>query len=230
MKSMINKSPLFIPFLSFLLLLSATCYAKDDNLIRTKCYKTEDPVGEVCLFEDRKAVSTNQEKYQKTCTEPAKLSVKTLTQSELRVTNSSGEELDRTKIPYLSSLNLMNSRVNDKKSFYTSYKNGECSVWRGLIQAPFWVVDGKIRYLKIENKNKEFMITMRKFWSPVNDGFLEVVSELANKEGIPWETSFVRYQYINGRWVVAIKTIPEMTEFENDDPLEEKDFPLRVKQ
>ena len=61
---MTNKSPLFTPFLSLLLLLSATCYAKDDNLIKTKCYKTEDPVGEVCLFEDRKAVSTNKEKYQ----------------------------------------------------------------------------------------------------------------------------------------------------------------------
>ena len=227
---MTNKSPLFTPFLSLLLLLSATCYAKDDNLIKTKCYKTEDPVGEVCLFEDRKAVSTNKEKYQETCEEPAKLSIKTITQPELRVTDSNGTESDRTKIQYLSELNLVKMRVADKKTFYTSYKNSACSVWRGSIHTPFWVADGKIIYLNIDNKNKFFMNTLRKTWSPVYDGFLEVASELSKTEGIPWETSFIRYQNISGKWISAKRTIPEMTEIENDESLNEKNFPPRVKQ
>ena len=227
---MIGKSPLLIPFLSFLLLLSATCYAKEDNLIKTKCYKTEDPVGEVCLFEDRKAVSTNKEKYQETCEDSAKLSIKTLSQPELRVTDSNGTESDRAKIQYLSELNLVKLRVADKKTFFTSYKNSACSVWRGSIHTPFWVADGKINYLNIDNKNKFFMNTLRKTWSPVIDGFLEVNSELANKEGIPWETSFIRYQNISGKWISTKRTIPEMTEIENDEPLNEKNFPPRVKQ
>ena len=227
---MTNKSPSFTPFLSLLLLLSATCYAKDDNLIKTKCYKTEDPVGEVCLFEDRKAVSTNKEKYQDTCEEPAKLSIKTLSQPELRVTDSSGTESDRAKVQYLSELNLVKLKVADKKTFYTSYKNSACGGWSGSDHTPFWIVDGKINYLSIDNKNKSFMSTLRKAWSPVYDGFLEVSSELANKEGIPWETSFIRYQKINGKWISVKRTVPEMIEIENDEPLNEKNFPPRVKQ
>jgi len=64
----------------------------------------------------------------------------------------------------------------------------------------------------------------------VYDGFLEVYSELSKTEGIPWETSFIRYQNISGKWISAKRTIPDMTEIENDEPLNEKNFPPRVKQ
>ena len=225
---MINKSPLFIPFLSFLLLLSATCYAKDDNLIKTKCYKTEDPVGEVCLFEDRKAVSTNKEKYQDTCEESAKLSIKTISQPELRVTDLNGTESNRVKVEYLSELNLVKLRVAGKKTFYTSYENSACSVWRGSVNTPFWVSDGKINYLKVDNKEKNFMYTLRKSWFAVSDGFLEAVSEpFAKEDDVQWKTSYIRYQYSNGVWIIRRKVIPEMTEFE--ELPNEKDFPARAK-
>jgi len=229
MKSMINKSPLSIPFLSFLLLLSATCYAKDDNLIKTKCYKTEDPVGEVCLFEDRKAVSTNKEKYQDTCEDPAKISVKTISQPELRVTDSKGTESARVKVEYLSELNLVKLRVAGRKTFYISHENGACGVWKGSIHTPFWVSDGKIDYLKIDNKETSFMETSMKSWSAVNDGFLEALIEpFAKEDDVQWKTSYIRYQYLNGVWTIRKKVIPEMTEFE--ELKSEKNFPARAKQ
>ena len=53
-----------------LCILNTPTHAKDDNLIKTKCYKTEDPIGEVCLFEDRKAVSTNKENIRKDVKRP----------------------------------------------------------------------------------------------------------------------------------------------------------------
>ena len=212
-----------------LCIVNTPTYAKDDNLIKTKCYKTEDPVGEVCLFEDRKAVSTNKAKYQQTCVEDAKLSIKTISQPELRVTDSNGKESNRVKIEYLSELNLVKLRVADKKTFYTSYENSACSVWSGSVNTPFWVSDGKINYLKIDNKEKSFMYTLRKSWSAVSDGFLEAVSEPSAKEDdVEWKTSYIRYQFLNGVWIIRKKVTPAMTEFE--ELPNEKDFPARVKQ
>ena len=43
-------------------------------------------------------------------------------------------------------------------AFYTSYRNSACSVWRGSVHTPFWIVDGKINYLNIDNKNKFFKV------------------------------------------------------------------------
>jgi hypothetical protein len=210
-------------------ILNTPTHAKDDNLIKTKCYKTEDPVGEVCLFEDRKAVSTNKEKYQQTCEDAAKLSIKTISQPELRVTDSNGTESNRVKIEYLSELNLVKLRVAGKKTFYTSYENTYCGVSRGSENTPFWVSDGKINYLKIDNKEKSFMSTLMKSWSAVNDGFLEAVSEPFKKgEDVAWKTSYTRYQYLNRVWVIRKKVTPEMTQFE--ELPNEKDFPARAKQ
>ena len=212
-----------------LCILNTPTHAKDDNLIKTKCYKTEDPIGEVCLFEDRKAVSTNKEKYQQTCEEDAKLSIKTISQPELRVTNSTGTESDRVKIEYLSELNLVKLRVASKKTFFTSYKNTYCGVSRGSVNTPFWVSDGKINYIKVDNNEKIFMSTLKKWWSAVNDGFLEAVSEPFKKEeDVAWKTSYTRYQYLNGVWIIRKKVTPEVTEFE--EPPNEKNFPSRAEQ
>jgi hypothetical protein len=208
-------------------ILNTPIHAKDDNLIKTKCYKTEDPIGEVCLFEDRKAVSTNKEKYQERCEETAKLSIKNLSQPELRVTNSTGTESDRIKVPYLATLNLINLRVTDKKTFYTSYENSACSIFSGSVNMPFWVTSGKINYFKIDNTEKRLMSTLRKSWSAVNDGFLEAVSDLSGSNS-DWKTSYIRHQYINGTWIATKKVIPEMTDFEA--PVNEKVFPPRAKQ
>ena len=136
-------------------------HAKDDSLIKTKCYKTDDSIGEVCLFEDRKAVSTNKEKYQETCVDTAKPPLKNLAQPELRVTNSTGTESDRIKVPYLSSLNLINLRVADKKTFYTSHESSACSIFSGSVNIPFWVLSGKINYFKVDNKEKKFFIYIK---------------------------------------------------------------------
>ena len=203
--------------------------AEDGGLVKTKCFKVEEPVGEVCLFEDRKAVADKKDKYKNTCEAPATLSIKSLTQSELRVTDANGAESDRVKIEYLSTLNLINTKVNGKKSFYTSHENSACSVWRGSVNTPFWVTNGKITYFKIDNQDKSFMTTIRKSWSGVYDGFLEGISEPSEKNGaVEWQTSYIRYQYIAGRWVVRKKVVRELTDFEI--ALNEKDFPLRITQ
>jgi hypothetical protein len=221
-----NISQKIIIFLFLLHCFAA--HAQDNKLIKTRCYKTEDPVGEICLFEDRKAVAANKEKYQETCEKSASLSVKNLIQPELRVSNSSGVETDRVKVQSLSDLNLAQLRVLNKKTFYTAYKNSACSVYAGVIYAPFWVLGGKIYFMSLENKNIYFMKTLRRTWTPVHDGFLEVVSEPAKSDNIQWETSFIRYQNISGKWVSFKKTIPELLEIENDELLNEKNFPKRV--
>ena len=90
-----------------------TCVAAmSADLIKTKCYKTESPVGEVCIFEDKKAIGANAAKYQGTCEEEAKLPVKDLKNPELQVTDSQGNETDRQKISPLTSLNLLKIKVN----------------------------------------------------------------------------------------------------------------------
>ena len=218
----------FIICALFLVLAVESIYAGESDLIKTKCYKTEDPVGEVCLFEDRRAVAANKEKYQENCEASAKFSVKTLSQPELRVTDLSGMELDRVKIPYLSTLNLMSLRVNEKKSFYTSYQNSACGSFLGDVQSPFWVLGGKINYLRIENKTKDFLITLRRSWAPVRDGFLEGASWLDDSTGDKWKTSYRRYQYVDGAWNVTERGVAEMTDF-SDTPLNEKDFPSRLR-
>lgn len=213
-----------IGFLAF----GALGYAKQDDLIKTKCYKTEDPVGEVCLFEDRRAIAANKAKYQDTCEEAAKLSVNSLLVPELRVVDSGGAELDRVKIPYLSTLNLMTVRVAERKTFYTSRQNSACSVFRGGIHSPFWVSSGKISYFTIGEKQKNFMTTLRKSWLPVYDGFLEATSEPSNARADDWKTTYRRYQDFNGKWGSIVRVIPELTEFES--VLNEKDFPARTRE
>lgn len=203
-KTMKNKLLIIILFLSAFSGISAN--AQDDRLIKTRCYKTESPAGEVCLFEDRKAIAGNKEKYQDTCEKSASLSMRNLIQSELRVVSTGGVETDRVKVQNLSELDLVKFRVLDKKTFYVSVRNGACSIFEGVIYTPFWVVDGKIYFMNIENKNKYFMKTLRKTWAPVHDGFLEVISEPAKSDGTQWETNFIRYQNLSGKWL-SIKNL-----------------------
>jgi hypothetical protein len=222
-----------ISILSTMVLLKIFLCANNVNaseIIKTKCYKTESPTGEVCIFEDKRALGPNKNKYQDRCEEAAKLPYKNLIESELRVTDSSGKETDRQKIPALTSLNLLKVRVNNSKTFSTSYTNSACSIFSGDGNTPFWVNNGKILFLIVDNNRVNFMNTLRKTWFPVADGFLEATSSFASEKEFPkgegWATSYIRYQYLNNSWVVK-KTIKSgWSEFE--PPPNESDFPSRL--
>lgn len=206
--------------------------ASSADLIKTKCYKTESPVGEVCLFEDKKAIGANAAKYQGTCEEDAKLPFKDLKNSELQVTDSEGKETDRQKIAPLTSLNLLKIKVNGAKTYFTSYQNLACGSFRGDEESPFWVVNGNIKFLIINNKKITFMHTLKRAWTSVNDGFLEAISEYSPERGNPkiddgWITIYKRYQFLNNTWITKEKLKFILTEFENE--LVEKDFPERTK-
>jgi len=189
--------------ISISIALLLTCVtAMSADLIKTKCYKTESPVGEVCIFEDKKAIGANAAKYQGTCEEDAKLPVKNLKNSELQVTDSEGKETDRQKIAPLTSLNLLKIKVNGAKTFFTSYQNLACGSFRGDEESPFWIVNGNIKFLDINNKKITFMHTLKRAWIPVNDGFLEATSEYSPERGNPkiddgWITIYKRYQFLN---------------------------------
>ena len=210
-----------------------TCVAAmSADLIKTKCYKTETPVGEVCIFEDKKAIGANAAKYQVKCEEEAKLPVKDLKNPELQVTDSQGNETDRQKIAPLTSLNLLKIKVNGAKTFFTSNQSLGCGSFSGTAYSPFWVVNGKINFLSISNKQIIFMNTLKRAWTPVSDGFLEARSELNEERGNPkiddgFITIYTRYQLLNNSWVTKEKLKFGLTEFETE--LVEKDFPERAK-
>jgi hypothetical protein len=219
------------PIIVITLLLTCVT-AMSADLIKTKCYKTESPVGEVCIFEDRRALGVNAAKYQDTCEEEAKLPVKDLKSPELQVTDSEGKETDRKKIAPLTSLNLLKIKVNGAKTFFTSYQSLGCGSFSGTGYSPFWVVNGKINFLSIGNKEITFMNTLKRGWKPVSDGFLEARSELSEKRGNPkiddgFITIYTRYQLLNNSWVTKEKLKFGLTEFETE--LVEKDFPERAK-
>ena len=227
---MLNTSYKNISISITLLLTCATALSAE--LIKTKCYKTESPVGEVCLFEDKKAIGANAAKYQGTCEEDAKLPVKDLKNPELQVTNSEGKETDRQKIEPLTSLKLLKIKVNGEKTFFTSYQSLGCGSFSGTAYLPFWIVNGKINFLSISNKQVIFMNTLKRAWTPVSDGFLEARSELNEKRGNPkidggFITIYTRYQLLNNSWVTKEKLKFGLTEFETE--LVEKDFPERAK-
>ena len=200
------------------------------DLIKTKCYKTESPVGEVCIFEDKKAIGANAAKYQGDCDhQDTNLSAKNLKNYELQVTDSQGKEIDRQKIAPLTSLNLLKIKVNGTKTFYLQDSESLiCTSQRGDGNFPFWVIDGKINFFKINNKLINFKSSLKSKWAPVSDGFLEAKSELDWKKDEPsWVTIYRRYQFENNKWIVIEKSKKIMTEFETD--LDEKDFPERAK-
>ena len=213
-------------------LLLTCASALSAELIKTKCYKTDNPVGEVCLFEDKKAIGANAAKYQGTCEEDAKLPVKDLKNPELQVTDSQGKETDRQKIDPLTSLNLLKIKVNGAKTFFTSYQSLGCGSFSGTAYSPFWVINGKIIFLSVSDKPIIFMSTLKRAWAPVSDGFLEARSEFNEKRGNPkiddgFITIYTRYQLLNNSWVTKEKIKFGLTEFETE--LLEKDFPERAK-
>jgi len=220
--------------ISISIALLLTCVAAmSADLIKTKCYKTESPVGEVCIFEDKKVMGANAKKYFE-CEEHGvpKLSAKDLKNSELRITDSEGKEIDRQKIAALASLNLLKIKINGAKTFYTSYESVGCKSGSGTENSPFWVVNGKINFLSINNKQITFMNTLKSAWTPVSDGFLEARSELNEERGNPkiddgFITIYTRYQLLNNSWVTKEKLKFGLTEFETE--LLEKDFPERAK-
>jgi hypothetical protein len=219
-----------ISFVIFLFYIYSYSYSSD--LIKTKCYKTENPIGEVCLFEDKKALGENSSKYKDSCEENSKLPVKNLKKYELQTTDINNNEIDRQYLSPLTSLNLLKIKVNGIKTFTTSYENSACSIWRGSVESPFWVINGKIIYFTINDKRVVFTKTLKRSWIPVSDGFLEAYSEYSPDRGNPkidggWITVYKRYQFINNVWAVKEKLNFAHTEFENE--VNEIYFPERVK-
>jgi len=155
-----------------------------NTLIKTKCYITESPEGEVCIFQDRRSLGSRFNLYVDSCPGEPKLDPRLLISSELRVFDKGGIETDRRRIGSVMTLELSKVRVDNLKTFFASTQNingdsfGACSNYsQGRLDTPFWVIDGKINFVLLDElRPKSFRSTLKQTWAPVKDGFLEAES------------------------------------------------------